>query len=67
MSRKRLIHDSAWAAALAVLDSVRHLIREDGHKEAHGVFYEIIKAAIEGLDILQAREDMRLLRRASEN
>jgi hypothetical protein len=62
-----LIHDTAWAAALAVLDSVRHLIRDEEHKDAHGCFYEIIKAAIEELDILQAREDMRLLRRASDN
>jgi hypothetical protein len=67
MSRNRLIHDTAWAAALAILDSVRHLIREDEHKDAHGVFYEIIKAAIEGLHILQAREDVRLLPRASDN
>jgi hypothetical protein len=67
MHRNHLIHDTAWAAALAILDCVQHLIRDDEREDAHSVFYEIIKAAIEGLDILQAREDTQLLRRASDN
>jgi hypothetical protein len=46
---------------------VRHLLREEEHRDAHGVFYEIYKAAIERLDILQAREDHRLLRKPSNN
>jgi hypothetical protein len=67
MGRKRLIHDTAWTTALAVLDSVRHLLREEEHTDAHRVFYETIKAGIEALDVMQAREDHRLLRRPSDN
>jgi hypothetical protein len=67
MSRQRLIHDTAWAAALAVLNSMCHLIREEEHKDAHCEFYKIIRAAMECLDILQTREDIRLLSNPSDN
>jgi hypothetical protein len=62
MSKHTLIHDCAWKAGLDILDSVRHLIRAEEHRDAHGVFYEIAKGAIERFDIMQAREAHRLLK-----
>jgi hypothetical protein len=67
MGRKRLIHDTAWAASFNALDAVRCVLDPEDQKHAQELFYQIIKAAIENLDIMQAREDHRLIRKTSNN
>lgn len=67
MSRERLIHDTAFAAAMNILDTVRHLLREEEYKDAHTTFYDIVKTAIEWLDTMQTRENQRLLRKPDKN
>jgi hypothetical protein len=67
MSRKVLIHDTAYATATALLEYVRDRPHKDEYQDAHKTFYDLVKIAIEGLDTLQGREDLRLLRKVSTN
>jgi hypothetical protein len=67
MSRKRLIHDTAWATATYLLDAIRNCIHESDRKAVHKLFYDAITTGIEGLDLMQAREDHHLLRKPGNN
>ena len=61
MGREQLIHKTAWTAAFIILDSIRHLLREEEYRDAHQHFYEICRGAIEARDVLERRETLRLL------
>jgi len=67
MSRQRLIHDRSWAAATVLLDALRECLPEARHQEAHRLFYEVVRASIESLDLFQACEDAHQLRKPSKN
>ena len=60
MGQISLRHDHAWAAAAAVLDLVKHLMREECHREAHDAFYQAINACLEHYEIQMQREARRL-------
>jgi hypothetical protein len=56
----RLIHDSAYAAAVSLLQSFSPCLREEEHKDAFDVAYETVKAAIEAYEIQTNRLEERL-------
>ncbi len=42
----RIIHDCAHVAALKLLCTVAHLLREEEQRDAYGEFFEIVKEAL---------------------
>lgn len=60
MSTNRIAHDTAYACASVILDSVAHLIHPGEHKEAHALWYEAIRAALIAYDAARIKEDKRL-------
>lgn len=41
------VHDVARATAAALLEQVRNCLRDEEHRDAFEVFYEIVRAALE--------------------
>jgi hypothetical protein len=60
MGSARLRHDHAWACASVVLDLVKHLMREECHRDAHEAFYTAIMGCLEHFETEQRREEARL-------
>lgn len=60
MGQLSLRHDHAWATAVAILDLVKHLMREECHRDAHDAFYTAIKACLESYEQQMQREARRL-------
>jgi len=57
---RRLQHDTAFALASALLDIVRHCIREEEWRDAFAAFYEACRAGIEAHDVRRERIETRL-------
>jgi hypothetical protein len=60
MTNRRLQHDTAFALATALLDSVRNCIREEEWRDAFAAFYEACRAGIEAHDVRRERIETRL-------
>jgi hypothetical protein len=62
---QRLVHDAAWAAAKALLDTVGSVLYAHEHAMAFHEFYQIVHAAIESYDVMRTRQDTRLCKPSS--
>ncbi|HXG09289.1 MAG TPA: hypothetical protein VNK04_05825 [Gemmataceae bacterium] len=62
MGAPRLQHDHAWAAAAAILDLVKHRMREECRRDAHTAFYDAILACLQHYEQDMQREAARLCR-----
>ena len=58
---QRLRHDIAFAMATALLEIVGNCIRPEEQRDAFDAFYDAYKAAFESYEIMNRREDTRLL------
>jgi hypothetical protein len=56
----RLHHDHAWACACVILDMVKHLMREECHRDAHTAFYDALMAMLEHYEQQADRQHRRL-------
>ena len=63
----RLRAAAAFALALHILGMVKHLLREEEHKDAFDEFYRAARAAIEAYEQQTERERQRLFRTAGRN
>jgi hypothetical protein len=62
MGQVSLRHDHAFSAASVILDLVKHLMREECHRDAHDAFYEAIMACLEHYEMQMKREARRLVK-----
>ncbi len=56
----RLVHDAAFAMALAILDVVSPLLREEERKDAFDEFFRVCQAGIEAYGIQANRMSERM-------
>jgi hypothetical protein len=56
-----LQHDHAFACAEVILEMVRHLMREECHREAHDAFYEAIMCCLQHYELSCERRPRRIL------
>lgn len=58
---ERLIHDSSWAGACAMLDTLSpSLLRPEERREFFHEAYAVFRATLEAFCVLKAREDARI-------
>jgi hypothetical protein len=62
----RLAHDHAFSCALVLLEMVKHLMREECHKDAHTAFYDALMGMLEHYE-QQADRQARRLGKPSKN
>lgn len=62
MGGQRIRHDHAWSCAAAILDLVRHLMREECQRDAHAAIYAAVMACLEHFENDLGREAVRLCR-----
>ncbi len=56
-----LVHDVAWAGALAALDSLQSKgLLPNNHKQIHEILYRAFKAALEKYEELSRRQNDRM-------
>jgi hypothetical protein len=60
MSKQRIIHDSAIAAATKLTEDLQGLVREEERRDLWELFYETVKAAGEAAFVMYEREVQRL-------
>ncbi len=60
MPDTRLIHDSAWAGSIHVLEIFKNLIRPEEEKDAFAEVYEALRALLEAHELLAERPRHRL-------
>lgn len=56
----RLIHDSAWAGSIHVIEIFKNLLRPEEQKDAFGEVYEALRALLETHQLMLERERQRL-------
>lgn len=54
-----LAHDTASAAAVALVERVENCLREEERRDAYDVFYEIVHAALESYRLALTKEWLR--------
>ena len=60
MGESRIAHDSAWAAASALMAILEPVFRPEEVAEAHTLIYEHIRACVEAAFMMRSRELQRL-------
>ncbi len=60
MDHQRLIHDTAFAMATALIEIVGPCLRDEEQRDAFGEFYRVATAGIEAFVIQRNRELQRL-------
>jgi hypothetical protein len=57
---QRLIHDTAWAAALSIMQCIENCLRPEERNDAFDEIYQRVRAGIECYDQMAQREVARL-------
>jgi hypothetical protein len=59
-SNQRLHHDTAFAAAIRLVEVIENILRPEDRRECRSEFYLICKAALEAYDVQRERMEQRM-------
>lgn len=57
---ERLIHDTAWACMMAIMDKIHPVFTDGEARDAAELLYDAIYHALHKFCLLQARQQLRL-------